>query len=47
MQLQQQTGKTTLEDAFLALTGTQIREEAGGTIDHMRQARKIWGGGRH
>jgi ABC-2 type transport system ATP-binding protein len=45
--LQQRTGKSTLEDAFLALTGTQIREESGGTIEGMRQARRMWGGGRH
>jgi ABC-2 type transport system ATP-binding protein len=42
LQLQQQTGKPTLEDAFLALTGTEIREEAGGAIDRMRVHRKAW-----
>jgi len=41
-ELQKQTGKPTLEDAFLALTGTQIREEAGGAIDRMRVNRKVW-----
>ena len=34
-ELQQQTGKPTLEDAFLALTGTEIREEAGSAIGDM------------
>jgi ABC-2 type transport system ATP-binding protein len=47
VELQKQTGKSSLEDAFLALTGTQIREEAGGAIDRMRVNRKVWGGGRH
>jgi ABC-2 type transport system ATP-binding protein len=47
VELQKQTGEPTLEDAFLALTGTQIRDEAGGTIDRMRVHRKAWGGGRN
>ena len=42
LELQQQTGKPTLEDAFLALTGTHIREEAGSNIDNMRVHRKAW-----
>ena len=46
-ELQQQTGKPTLEDAFLELTGKEIREEAGGAMDRMRVARKAWGGGRN
>jgi ABC-2 type transport system ATP-binding protein len=46
-ELQAQTGKPTLEDAFLALTGTQIRDEEGGAIDRMRVMRKSWGGGRN
>jgi ABC-2 type transport system ATP-binding protein len=47
LELRNQTGKNTLEDAFLALTGTEIREEAGGAIDRMRVSRKVWGGGRN
>ena len=46
-ELQKQTDKPTLEDAFLALTGKEIRDEAGGAIDRMRVARKAWGGGRN
>jgi ABC-2 type transport system ATP-binding protein len=43
-ELQQETGTSTLEDAFLKLTGSAIREEASGTLDHLRQARRMWGG---
>ncbi len=43
-QLKQKTGKDTLEEAFLSLTGSTIREEAGGAIDRMRAARKVWRG---
>lgn len=46
-ELKQQTGTATLEEAFLKLTGSAIRDEASGSIDHMRQARRMWGGGRH
>jgi ABC-2 type transport system ATP-binding protein len=35
-QLKQQTGGASLEDAFLALTGNRIREEAAGGADMMR-----------
>ncbi len=35
-ELKQQTNGATLEDAFLALTGSTIREEAAGAADHMR-----------
>jgi ABC-2 type transport system ATP-binding protein len=41
--LKQRTGKQTLEEAFLALTGTAIREEAVGAGDHLRQAMRMWG----
>jgi ABC-2 type transport system ATP-binding protein len=39
-------GAGTLEEAFLALTGKQIREEAANPMDQMRQARRMWGGGK-
>jgi ABC-2 type transport system ATP-binding protein len=45
-ELKAQTGTQTLEDAFLKLTGSDIREEAGGTVDRMRTMRRAWGGGR-
>ena len=45
-ELKAQTGTASLEDAFLALTGSEIREEAGGALDHLRQARRAWGGSR-
>ncbi len=45
-ELQKQTGTATLEEAFLKLTGSAIRDEASGTIDHMRQARRMWSGNR-
>lgn len=44
-ELQKQTGTATLEEAFLKLTGSAIRDEASGSTDHMRQARRMWGGG--
>jgi len=40
--LKTQTGKESLEDAFLALTGTAIRDESAGSADQMRQVAKIW-----
>jgi ABC-2 type transport system ATP-binding protein len=45
-ELQKETGTATLEEAFLKLTGSAIRDEASGSIDHMRQARQMFGGSR-
>jgi len=36
-QLKERTGKSSLEEAFLALTGTAIRDESAGAADRMRQ----------
>jgi ABC-2 type transport system ATP-binding protein len=36
-QLKEQTGKDSLEEAFLALTGTSLRDEAASSTDRMRQ----------
>ena len=44
-ELKKQTGKESLEDAFLKLTGGAIREEEAGSIDQLRQMRRAWGGG--
>ena len=44
--LKQVTGKNTLEDAFLSLTGHTIREEGATSTDFMRQNRRMWSGGR-
>ena len=45
-ELKRNTGKNTLEAAFLELTGAEIREEAGdANMQFMRQARRMWGGG--
>lgn len=41
-ELKQQTDKPNLEEAFLALTGSTIREESSSTADHMRMARRMW-----
>ncbi|HEV8542464.1 MAG TPA: ATP-binding cassette domain-containing protein [Verrucomicrobiae bacterium] len=41
-QLKEQTKSASLEDAFLALTGSSIREEKAGSIDRMRQVAKMW-----
>jgi ABC-2 type transport system ATP-binding protein len=45
-ELKRQTGKDSLEEAFLALTGSTIREEAATSADRMRQMAKMWGGRR-
>ena len=42
--LQEQTKTTSLEEAFLSLTGHEIREESAGNADRMRQHRRAWGG---
>ena len=42
-ELKERTGTATLEDAFLALTGTAIREEAATSVDMMRVAGRMWG----
>jgi ABC-2 type transport system ATP-binding protein len=45
-ELQKQTNTTTLEEAFLKLTGSAIRDEASSSTDQMRQRHNAWGGGR-
>src|SRR5437870_11204397 len=45
-ELKQQTGKESLEEAFLALTGSSIRDEAATSADQFRQMAKLWGGRR-
>lgn len=45
-EIKEQTGTTTLEDAFLALTGSTIRDESAGSADMMRQFAKMWSGGK-
>src|SRR5688572_3700810 len=41
-ELKQQTGADSLEGAFLALTGTTIRDESADSADQMRQMVKMW-----
>jgi len=41
-ELKQQTGSQTLEQAFLALTGSTIREEEASTLDQMRTMARAW-----
>ncbi|MCE9563996.1 MAG: ATP-binding cassette domain-containing protein [Planctomycetes bacterium] len=41
-ELRQQTGTDSLEQAFLALTGTSIRDESAGSADQMRQMARMW-----
>lgn len=41
-ELKKQTKTATLEDAFLQLTGHEIRDEEGGAIDRMRMRRRMW-----
>ena len=42
--IKEQTGTATLEEAFLKLTGSTIREESAGSADQMRQFAKMWQG---
>jgi ABC-2 type transport system ATP-binding protein len=44
--LKDRTSTGTLEEAFLALTGTTIREEQGSGLDQMRNMAKMWSGRR-
>ncbi len=41
-EIKEQTKSETLEDAFLALTGSTIRDEAASSTDQMRQFAKMW-----
>jgi ABC-2 type transport system ATP-binding protein len=41
-ELKEQTKSDSLEQAFLALTGSSIRDEAAGSADQMRQFVKMW-----
>jgi ABC-2 type transport system ATP-binding protein len=41
-ELKKQTGTDSLEGAFLALTGTSIRDESANAADQMRQVVKLW-----
>jgi len=45
-ELKQQTGKASLEEAFLDLTGKVIRDEEIDSTEIMRQHRRMWGGKR-
>ncbi len=45
-ELKQRTNTASLEDAFLALTGSEIREEAGNATDAFRAMHRVWRGGR-
>jgi ABC-2 type transport system ATP-binding protein len=40
--LKKQTASESLEEAFLALTGTTIRDESANSADQMRQVAKMW-----
>jgi ABC-2 type transport system ATP-binding protein len=41
-QLKEQTGADSLEGAFLALTGSAIRDESAGAADQLRQFARMW-----
>lgn len=41
-ELKKQTKTDNLEGAFLALTGSNIREESGGAVDQMRMRHRVW-----
>ncbi len=42
--IKEQTGTESLEEAFLTLTGSTIRDESADSADRMRQFAKMWGG---
>ena len=42
LELKQQTGSDTLEQAFLALTGTSIRDEDASSVDQLRKFARAW-----
>ncbi|MDE1919108.1 MAG: ATP-binding cassette domain-containing protein [Patescibacteria group bacterium] len=44
--LRKQTGTATLEEAFLALTGSSIRDEGGSRLETMRSHHQVWSGSR-
>ena len=44
--IKEQTGTQTLEDAFLALTGSTIRDESADPAAQMRNFAKMWSGGK-
>ena len=41
-ELKSRTRTATLEDAFLQLTGKQIREEGANAVDKLRNMRRVW-----
>jgi ABC-2 type transport system ATP-binding protein len=41
-ELKDQTGKSSLEEAFLALTGTALRDESANAAENMRQMARMW-----
>src|SRR5262245_26200181 len=41
-ELKAQTGTDSLEEAFLKLTGTTIRDETASSVDQMRQVARMW-----
>jgi len=44
--IKEETGTESLEDAFLKLTGSTIRDESAGSADQLRQFARMWSGGR-
>ena len=45
-EIKESTGTENLEDAFLKLTGSTIRDESASNADQMRQFAKMWSGGK-
>ncbi len=41
-ELKDKTSTNSLEDAFLSLTGSKIREDSASSTDHMRANRRMW-----
>lgn len=40
------SGASSLEDAFIKLTGHEVRDEGAGAVDNLRMARRMWRGQR-
>ena len=45
-ELKQQTATQSLEEAFLSLTGSTIRDEAANSNEQLKQMARMWGGNR-
>jgi ABC-2 type transport system ATP-binding protein len=45
-EITKKTDTSSLEDAFIKITGHEIRDEGANNLDALRQGARIWGGRR-